>query len=334
MLTHFNFPKYSTLLATLIQENLQNDEKPIVIGIHGEWGSGKTTLLQEIQEKIENLNEKHKDLIVPVFFNAWRFEKEEHLIIPLLKTLYYELEKRETLNNNEIYNALKYVKDGLFSIIAGLEFEIGNATVGKVKYSPKNSLEYNEKKYLQRKEEQKSKKFSKCYESTYFDIINKIEALSKSHNENDVNVKFLFLIDDLDRCLPENTVKMLESIKLFLDIPNCAFVLAVDKEVVELGVEHHYRAYKDMKEQLPITGSEYLEKMITLPFALPSIQKEKIKEFITQHQKYKTLFTEDKEDELLNLFCNTVPAIPRKIIRSLDLYSSTLEKPINHNFYL
>jgi hypothetical protein len=113
---------------------------------------------------------------------------------------------------------------------------------------------------------------------------------------------------------------MLESIKLFLDIRNCAFVMAIDKEVVELGVEYHYQNYKNSKKELPITGSEYLEKIITLPFLLPSIQKDKIEEFIKDN--YSHLFNENSEQ--LTLFYNTVPAIPRKVIRSLDLYDYKL----------
>ena len=99
-------------------------------------------------------------------------------------------------------------------------------------------------------------------ESIYLNIPQWIEKITLFENVN-----FVFLIDDLDRCLPENTLKMLESIKLFLDVPSCAFVLAVDDDVVERGVVHHYRDYlsiyhnKDtenaqgvMQHELPITG--------------------------------------------------------------------------------
>lgn len=51
-----------------------------------------------------------------------------------------------------------------------------------------------------------------------------------------VHLNLLFLIDDLDRCLPEKAVEMLESIKQFLEVPGCAFVLAVDDEIIERGI--------------------------------------------------------------------------------------------------
>ena len=317
MSIEFNFAEYSTVLSSLVIENLKNKEKPIVIGIHGEWGSGKTTLLDSISARVVESNEHREEFIIPIKFNAWRFEKEKHLIIPLLKTLYYELDKVSLKENNSsvVGDALKYIKTGLFSIISGVEIELEVGFI-KAKYSGKESVKYFEDN--EKKEKEKSlENFSKKYESIYFDILNKITLLTQNNG-----IRFLFLIDDLDRCLPENSVKMLEAIKLFLDIENCAFVMAIDKEVVELGVEYNYRDYKRISDKVPITGNEYLEKMITLPFLLPSIQKEKIKEFIEKNPKYISLF--EQENELLNLFYDTVPSIPRKVIRALDLYNFKL----------
>jgi predicted KAP-like P-loop ATPase len=314
----FNFSEYSLVLSSLVIENLRNREKPIVIGIHGEWGSGKTTLLDDIARRVveSNVIKKRETFIIPIKFNAWRFEKERHLIIPLLKTLYYELEKESQKEEDKsVGNTLNLIKKGLFSIISGVEIELELGFV-QAKYSGKESIAYFEES--ENTEQKKGlESFSKKYESIYFDILSKITELTKQNN-----IRFLFLIDDLDRCLPENSVKMLEAIKLFLDIENCAFVMAIDKEVVELGVEYNYRDYKQISDKVPITGNEYLEKMITLPFLLPSIQKEKIKEFIEKNKKYTNLF--ENENELLELFYDTVPSIPRKVIRALDLYNFKL----------
>ncbi|MCA9712937.1 MAG: hypothetical protein KDK70_44340, partial [Myxococcales bacterium] len=45
---------------------------------------------------------------------------------------------------------------------------------------------------------------------------------------DDLRLDLLFLVDDLDRCLPEKAVEVLEAIKLFLEVPGCAFVIGVD----------------------------------------------------------------------------------------------------------
>ena len=166
---------------------------------------------------------------------------------------------------------------------------------------------------------------------------------------------------------------MLESMKLFLDVAGCSFVLAVDDDVVERGVEHHYRDYlqrhdnhiymtlpcEETKEQesqkepsvthakqeqvvLPITGSEYLEKMVQLPFRIPPIDTKDVKAFLLEkYERFKPkpktakelpanreeprVSQHDDEQELLNFFALNIPPKPRKIIRTINLYESKEE---------
>ena len=88
------------------------------------------------------------------------------------------------------------------------------------------------------------------YESKYFDIHAELARFAEK-------ISVVFLIDDLDRCLPENVLKTLESIKLFLDVEGFAFVLAVDDDVVERGIIHRYKEYKDADDgRAIITGAE------------------------------------------------------------------------------
>src|SRR5687768_3698190 len=78
----FGFDQYATAFSSIILES----EPRFAIGIFGRWGSGKTTLMQAIQRELV------KDpRVVPVDFNAWRYEREEHLIVPLLDILRDEL---------------------------------------------------------------------------------------------------------------------------------------------------------------------------------------------------------------------------------------------------
>ena len=62
-----------------------------VVGVFGEWGSGKSTLLAEIARHFPNVPiEKPGDtapITLRIEFNAWRYEREEHLLVPLLRTI-------------------------------------------------------------------------------------------------------------------------------------------------------------------------------------------------------------------------------------------------------
>jgi KAP family P-loop domain len=59
-----------------------NSSPRFAIGIFGGWGSGKTSLMQAIHSRISC-----RDDVIPVWFNAWRYEREDTMIVPLLDVL-------------------------------------------------------------------------------------------------------------------------------------------------------------------------------------------------------------------------------------------------------
>ena len=82
--------------------------------------------------------------------------------------------------------------------------------------------------------------------------------------------RLVVLVDDLDRCLPEIAIETLEAIRLFLFVPRAAFVIAADEGMIEYAVRQHF-------PDLPVTtgpatyARNYLEKLIQVPFRLPSL---------------------------------------------------------------
>jgi hypothetical protein len=46
----------------------------------------------------------------------------------------------------------------------------------------------------------------------------------------------VILIDDLDRCLPDKAVQVLEAIALFLDVDGCVFLIAADRPMIEEAI--------------------------------------------------------------------------------------------------
>lgn len=100
--------------------------------------------------------------------------------------------------------------------------------------------------------------------------------------KRNVRLNFVVFVDDLDRCLPEKAVQTLEIIKTLLNVESFAFVVALDDEVIERGIAHRYRDYRfeGAKPEMPITGFEYLEKIIHLPFRLPALTRPQAQAFI------------------------------------------------------
>jgi hypothetical protein len=76
--------------------------------------------------------------------------------------------------------------------------------------------------------------------------------------------KIIFLVDNLDRCSPENVVRLLESVKNFLHAPNCVWVFAMDSGVVASYIDHKY-------EGTQMDGNSYLDKIVPEQYHIPRI---------------------------------------------------------------
>ena len=74
-------------------------------------------------------------------------------------------------------------------------------------------------------------------------------------------------MDDLDRCLPENAVEILEAIKLSMDRSNVMFVLGVEPAVIEQGISTRYH------DNPKLQAKDYLEKIVQLPFVMRGLDQ-------------------------------------------------------------
>jgi len=106
--------------------------------------------------------------------------------------------------------------------------------------------------------------------------------------------KFAVFIDDLDRCSPDKTVAMLDATMLLLSNLNYPFLtfIAIDPRLIVKSIEI---TYENAFKQNGITGFEYLDKLIQIPFNIP-IASPKTKDSIVR------ILTREKEDVLNIVF--------------------------------
>lgn len=88
----------------------------------------------------------------------------------------------------------------------------------------------------------------------------------------------VFIVDELDRCKPEFSIKLIERIKHFFDISNIVFVLATNKSQLEESINSFYGFQ---------SANAYLEKFIDLNIKFPNKTNN---DYITVIQTYTTKF--------------------------------------------
>jgi hypothetical protein len=135
------------------------------------------------------------------------------------------------------------------------------------------------------------------------------------------------IIDDLDRCLPEVAVEILEAIKLFLDVDRCVFVLGINKELIADAIHVRYRELLENKTSLsdnqsnPVGravigfGNTYLDRIVQHAFTIPPMDEVTKCHFIES-----LLPKEHNTDEVVEVLVQGLEANPRKIKQAVHLY--------------
>jgi len=90
-------------------------------------------------------------------------------------------------------------------------------------------------------------------------------------------MKVVVFIDDLDRCDPKKAVEVLEAIKLLLELDRFIVFLALDARIITQAVEEHYGK---VLVEAEITGYEYLDKIVQIPFSIPEPPPDDLRQYI------------------------------------------------------
>lgn len=240
-------------LAERIYSRLCGDNCSQAIGIYGGWGTGKTSLLKLLQE----IHCKIREPMLQIeYIDAWQYENSGDLFVPIL----VKLMARKAAVNPDMAIYLKRVS--LATLYMGTDLLLRSLTglnLGDVK-SYKDDIEAKEGDHVT--------------PLTWEDLTDTVEETNRAMEElvGKINLgiktaKIAFLIDNLDRCSPENTVRLLESIKNFLSVPGCVWVFAMDSGVVASYIDRKY-------EGTSMDGNSYLDKIIPEQYHLSFFPEE------------------------------------------------------------
>jgi predicted KAP-like P-loop ATPase len=263
-------------VAEALKDIVEGSRPQFAIGIFGAWGSGKTTLMNAIRGKL------NKTKTIAVDFSAWRYEKEQHLIVPLLDTIREDLlrwsEENKTFKEEAVKTA-ETVGKAIYSLLAGMNLKFGLPGSLAVSFDANKALDRAEKFGEQNKDAATPRSF---YHATFKALSEAFSSFLKTETDR----RIVVFIDDLDRCLPQGALEVLESMKLFFDLPGFVFVVGLDQAVVERTIDLKYidqRPKVDGKEgsaSYQVRGADYIKKIFQLPYAVAPVAVNQLEEFL------------------------------------------------------
>lgn len=261
--------------AKLLKEIvLDKSMLPTSIGIFGNWGYGKSSLMllleKEINEEIAmHVAEGNTLRILQVRFNGWQYESYETTKYSLIQVLLDSVEKYLS-DNRDVFEKL----DILLKRINLLK--LGVLLLKKYVWDKiPNAIKSN----LPQADDLKEcigvddiTKFQNEFQNEHTSLfVTKFRTLLESIVEEAKFDSIIVYIDDLDRCSDEKMIECIEAIKLFLNVKNTAFVLGADERMVERAIKEHYPEIEQDKRQIYSPFSDYLEKLIQIPYRLPRL---------------------------------------------------------------
>jgi energy-coupling factor transporter ATP-binding protein EcfA2 len=249
--------------ASALADTVRSSKPEFAIGIFGSWGSGKTTLMRAIEKILAR-----DSSVVTVWFTAWRYEKDPHLIVPLLDVLREALQERADEQHSWARIASDAVGRAGSAFLAGVTLSAGLAGV-QAQLEPGKIIDA-----IRSRDDNGTQSLS--YYHAGFDMLR--DAIINLSNCG--QRRLVIFIDDLDRCLPAEALAVLESMKLFFDVEGCIFVVGLDQAITELAVAVKYRSLSEPGDEAKLSSADYIRKIFQLQFAVPPVRTTELREFL------------------------------------------------------
>ena len=232
-------------------------DKNFCLAINGAWGSGKSFVLGLIEEK---LSKKQEYIIIK--YDAWENTFYSDPLIAILSCVIDGIEEKLYLVERTEEKVKKAAKTGV-NTLAKLSTKIeklkavieGIKTIIKDFHNPIDTAALGDFKSKATKE-----------------ILNEITQAGEYREKQ---TKLVILVDEIDRCLPDEQLKILERLHHLFDVKNCAVIVTMNQICVAETVKTIYG----------IDGYEYLRKFFNFTFRLDTSANEYLKNLLEEYIK-------------------------------------------------
>lgn len=234
----------------LLVDNLQKDQH-FCLALDGDWGSGKSFVLDMVEEKLK----QHREYVI-IKYDAWANSFYSDPLIAILSCLIDGIEDKLYLVEQYAEKAKKAGKATL-NALSKLSSKVnifksaieGIKGIYKILHNPISMAELEG---------------FKSYQDLLRETKQVLNDVTTTREYRGKQTKLIILVDEIDRCLPDEQLKVLERLHHLFDVKNCAVICALNKTSIE----------KTFKKIYDGEGNEYLRKFFDYNF---SIKAESIK---------------------------------------------------------
>ena len=282
------------IIADNLTSILEEQKMPISISIDSYWGSGKTTFIKKW------MNDLNKHGNKTLYLDAWEYDYNHEPIIPIIGTLenVLKLDKAKKADFTKAFKTVVFELVKTYSL--GVDLEKISSTFDSIERSDL---------------------------ATFKNLEKEKEVIKKALAEYSNDQKVYFFIDELDRCKPLFSIKLLERIKHFLDVNNFIFIFAVDLQQLGMSVKSVYGE---------INTESYFRKFFDFNFHLPQPEAIKYFEFLFKSNNLEEIWLEKYVQNTADLIINKSDIGLReceKIFNTIRICNNKISKS-SSNYYI
>ncbi len=277
---------------------LSENREGKAFALDGKWGYGKSYILDMLERELQCVqNEETGDDRYFVFhYNCWQYDYYEEPAVAIVSAML------ETINE-QLENRAKGVADDAWSYAKNIVGEVaGEFVKNKIGVNPVEIYEQISNNGKKRAKATYDFDSMFAFKKTLDDTRKQIKKLSERQT-------VVLVVDELDRCMPQYAIKVLERLHHMFDgLNNVIVLMAIDSSQLEHSVKEIYGENVDT--------DRYLKKFISFSIEL---DRGKIQDsFSEKYSDYFSRFLNPKEG------FNVI----KPVIESSDLDIRNLEKVI------
>lgn len=227
--------------------------------INGEWGCGKTFVMNEVQKRLDD-DESKQYLVIP--YNCWQYDYYDEPLVAIVSAFISFLKKSNKVSPKRKEKVVKVLK------------QVGKTALSWGGQILENKTGFNFMKAADDVVEivdsvEAAGDIDDAFDNL-IDLKEALEDLRKVLSDLAKTKTIVFCVDELDRCLPEYAVKVLERMHhVSENVPSMITILAVDKTRLENTISSIFGNEKTAQEGIERTVvSRYLKKFIHFEISL------------------------------------------------------------------
>jgi len=224
------------------------NDQAYVIALNGDWGTGKSVFLRRLEHHFSNASPS----LPFIRIDAWISDDAEDPLIPFVAAIYEAIRETQsgmTKLREDLARAAQKLATPITAFAANLILPGSGTAIDAAAKAGQSLIDWQLSRTTAADE------FREVLERAR-------DALTDRKKTRPITRPIVIAIDELDRCRPDFSIKALERIKHFFDVPGVVFLIATDSGNLPAAVRSVYGDAMD--------GELYLRKFFDYEYRLPT----------------------------------------------------------------